>query len=254
MPFKKTKMAFDVEPNTAKYRLRLARYPALARAVQQKVVDCGQQKIRLLDIGVGKGRTFRYVNKLGISENISWHGIDIRRVPSEKVAGSDRWDIKLGNIEEGLPYEDGFFDVIIAEQILEHLKAPGTALEAIFRVAKPGCLIVVGVPVFPDSLAAFRNLYIERFPGLFEKSGSGHIQSFSLKSLRKLIEQYCGDITELDARGFRIVSGGPLRWLENYKFWYDFNCWMGRHIPGLCVEVQLLLKKKASPAESVGKG
>jgi len=236
-------MAFDVEPNTAKYRLRLARYPALARAVEQKVIESDHQKIRLLDIGVGKGRTFRYVNALGIAENILWHGIDIKRVPSEKVAGSDRWDIKLGNIAEGLPYEDEIFDVIIAEQILEHLKAPGTALEEIFRVAKPGCLIVVGVPVFPDSLANLRNFYIEKFPALFEKSGSGHIQSFSMKSVRNLIAQHFGDFTELDARGFRVVSGGPLRWLEDYRFWYEFNCWLGRRIPSFCVEVQLLLKK-----------
>lgn len=241
----KRHMAFGLEPSPVKYRLRLARYPALAEAITKYMAEPENtsEKQRLLDVGVGHGRVFRYVQAKGVADRIEWHGIDIRRLPHEEVAGSKHYRIELANVEEGLPYDDNFFDVIVAEQILEHLYRPDLAVAEIYRVAKPNALIIIGVPVFPGPIPRLRNWYIRKFPKHFEKSGSGHLQTFSLTSIRSLLLRE-NQVIEEGVRGFRVASGGPLRPLENQRWWYRFNCWLGKKIPRYCAEVQFYLRSR----------
>ncbi len=238
---KKRKLSFGVEPSKVNYRLRSARYPALADAIAHYVE--GRKNQKLLDVGVGYGRTYRYVNAWGAADRIDWYGFDIGRAPTDKQAGAGAYKVTLANIKEGLPYDDDFFDIVVAEQILEHLPDPVAAVAELCRVAKPGALLIIGVPVFPGWIAALRNSYIRHFPRGFEWTGSDHIQTFSLKSIRELLLRG-GEVEETGVRGFRFFSGGPLRPLENYRWWYRFNGWLGRKIPGLCVEVQLYLRRR----------
>ncbi|MDZ7670881.1 MAG: class I SAM-dependent methyltransferase [Gammaproteobacteria bacterium] len=174
-------LAFGVEPSVSKYRLRLARYPALAQSVTDYVSESAAEQPRLLDIGVGYGRTYRYVQQLGLADRIDWHGVDLRRLPKDEMAGAGAWNVSLANVEEGLPFPDDHFDVVIAEQILEHLQRPDRALQEICRVARPGAQVIIGVPIFPGPIARLRNAYIRLCPKTFAKSGSGHLQTFSLK-------------------------------------------------------------------------
>lgn len=114
--------AFGVEPAKVKYRLRLARYPALAEYLGQWLQDrADTDKLTLVDIGVGFGRTFFYVEAQGLAD----------------------------------------------------------------------------------------------------------------------------DFDEVGVRGFRIISGGVLRWLENHFWWYRFKRWLGSVLPRLCIEIQLLMVPKA---------
>ncbi|MDT8310410.1 MAG: class I SAM-dependent methyltransferase [Methylophaga sp.] len=243
MTKKRKVLAFGVEPNHAKYRLRVARYPALAKAICRFVHHSPQKnKLSLLDIGVGYGRTFRYVSAEKVEDKIDWHGIDIRRIPQDKLAGADAYNIKLANIADGLPYKDDSFDIIVAEQILEHLKDPAFAVSEISRVARPGALVIIGVPIFVSWFTSLRNLYIKYFPGIFKWSGSDHHQTFSLDTIRQLLLEH-GDFVEKEVRGFRILSGGILRPLENYHWWYKFQGNLGKKFPRITVEVQFCLQQ-----------
>jgi len=44
-------------------------------------------------------------------------------------------------------------------------------------------------------------------------------------------------------RGFRIVSGGLLRPLENYRWWWRFNRRLGELLPAACIEAQIIARK-----------
>jgi hypothetical protein len=46
-------------------------------------------------------------------------------------------------------------------------------------------------------------------------------------------------------RGFRVISGGLLRRLENYRWWWQFNRRLGEMVPGACIEVQIIARKAA---------
>ncbi len=234
--------AFGVEPAKVKYRLRLARYPALAEYVAQWIQSRpSTEKLALLDVGVGFGRTFLYLQEQGLAERFEMVGIDIEPGRHDDVYANNPWDIRQGNAEAGLEFADQSLDVVVCEQLLEHLNHPEKCLREIQRVLKPDGLFVCGVPIFPEPIAKLRRRSVAKH-GL---RGSEHIQTYSLRSIRRDVAPY---FDEVEARGFRIISGGLLRRLENHHWWYQFNRRLGRWFPGLCIEVQLLLHpKKVDP-------
>jgi SAM-dependent methyltransferase len=231
--------AFGVEPAKVRYRLRLARYPALAETLSAWLADKPQDKqFKLLDIGAGFGRTFLYLQAAGIDHRFELRGLDIDPLRKDDVYAGNPWQIEQGDAQAPLPYADNSLDVVVCEQLLEHLEQPQAVLDSVQRVLHPDGLFVVGVPIFPEPVAKVRRWLVKRY-GL---RGSDHIQTYSLRSIRRdLAPQF----EEIQARGFRIISGGVLRKLENYAWWYRFNRWLGRKLPGLCIEVQLIVKPRA---------
>lgn len=242
-----TVLAFNVEPSKRRFRLRLARYQALAEVLAD-FVDCstqsGRDRVDLLDVGVGNGRSHRYAEPLGVTDRIRFHGIELDPRRLADVHGGSRWRLKQGDVEKGLPYGDECFDVVVCEQVLEHLKAPGRAVAEMTRVLRPGGLLVAGVPIFPPGAVQIRRHVVpplQRLLGI----ASDHLQAFSLSSFRSLIRQ--GGALELVwIRGFRLFSGGMISTLENHRWWYDLNRFVGRHVPSLCVEAQIVARKPAA--------
>ena len=227
--------AFGVEPAKVRYRLRLARYPAMAEYLCDWVDKRSDKaQFSLLDVGVGFGRTFLYIDKAGIGHRFRFQGIDIDPGRHDDVYADNPWDIRQGDAQEGLQAATASVDVVVCEQLLEHLKDPQSLLAEIHRVLKPDGLFVCGVPIFPEPVARVRRWIVRRY-GL---RGSEHIQTYSLRSIRRQVAPW---FSEQETRGFRIVSGGLLRRLENNAWWYRLNRWLGRRFPGLCIEVQLML-------------
>jgi SAM-dependent methyltransferase len=239
-----TKLAFCAEPAGRRYRLRLARYQGLAEALAQFVVSspAGRgPKVALLDVGVGNGRTLRYCEALGVADQIEFHGVDnsLRRL--SWVYGGSRWRLTQADVQDGLPFPDDRFDAVVCEQLLEHVPNPEAVAAELARVLAPGGLLVVGVPVYRPVFAYLRKTVVprlDRWLGIRRD----HVQVFTLKSIRRLLEQ-TGNLAVGDARGFRLFSGGPFRVLEDYHWWYQFNRFLGRRLPSWCIEVQILATK-----------
>lgn len=51
-----------------------------------------------------------------------------------------------GDVEEPLPFEDASFDVVVAGELLEHVRVPGGLLAEIARVLRPDGVLVGSVP------------------------------------------------------------------------------------------------------------
>ncbi len=63
----------------------------------------------------------------------------------QSFEGTDRIDFmktpattKIGDIEEGLPYEDNLFDKILCYRVLEHLRDLKSFMEECYRILKKG--------------------------------------------------------------------------------------------------------------------
>lgn len=242
-------MAFGVEPSPTKYRLRLARYKGLAEAVTEFVKSrdlVDTQKIDMLDIGIGSGRSLMYIDKEGedinIAEKINLYGLDLMVDRLDGVYGSKRWKLTRGNIEKGIPYKDNSFDLILCEQLLEHLNDPKAAVIELNRVIKPGGMLILGVPIFFPPLPLMRDL-IMPLVNKFRDKPSTHLQTFSLFSIKRLVKNN-SDFELIDSRGYRIVSGGLLKPLDNFYWWYKLNRLLGRIFTPFCIEVQLILRQK----------
>jgi SAM-dependent methyltransferase len=238
------KLAFGVEPSHRTYRLRLARYKTLAEAVATFVKERdGQQTIALLDVGFGRGRSVPYIQAEGAADRIDFYGLDIIKRRSDSVFCADRWRMFQGDIQEGTSFESGRFDIVICEQVLEHVSNPVAALDEIARVLKPGGLLVLGVPVFPPGVTHLRRLGVRAAKRWFGKDRS-HVQSFSCGSIKRMVRAH-GRFAISDCYGVRIVSGGLTSALEDCRWWYRFSRWLGRIVPSLCAEVQIVGRRNS---------
>jgi ubiquinone/menaquinone biosynthesis C-methylase UbiE len=97
---------------------------------------------KLLDVGCGNGELMIWYQRHG------WETVGIE--PSARgamIARARGLKIIESTIEEAnLP--DDYFDAITMVQVLEHLEDPKGALRKLYRVLRPGGLIVAGVPNF----------------------------------------------------------------------------------------------------------
>jgi len=95
---------------------------------------------RLLDVGAAFGDLVYHLRQQGIDA----HGVDISKytVKTRHVS-----TLKQADVSMGLPYRDGFFDVVISRDCLEHIPETRVldALNHIERVLKPAGLAFLAI-------------------------------------------------------------------------------------------------------------
>jgi SAM-dependent methyltransferase len=247
-------LAFGVEPGHAPYRLRQARYWELghdvARFARERFQATGRRS-DLLDVGVYDGVSRRYIEDHEGAEHVNFHGVDIFPHGRQFVYKHRDWALHHCDLEQGMPsLESNAYDIVLCEQVLEHLHDVEPALSDLARVLKPGGLIVLGVPIFPDGLHLVRRHIVPWGDALRSwwtgrVKYRGHVQAFSKRSFLAQIRRTTS-LAGLRARGFRVVSGGILRPLESMRWWWRWNRRLGQIVPALCIEVQVTATKRAA--------
>ncbi|MBN2579013.1 MAG: class I SAM-dependent methyltransferase [Pirellulales bacterium] len=246
-------LGFGIDPGFRPYPLKLARYQALAESIAAYADAHGPEgQLDLLDVGMGTGICRRFSEPYRTTRRIRFHGVDRLSDAAAQVYKADSWKLHNGDLEEGLPFlESNRYDIVVCEQVLEHLYHPETAAGEIVRVLKPGGLLIVGVPIFPHGVHYLRRHVVQvlgRLPR--SKKDRGHVQGFSLRTFLNLL-RHSGPIEIQQVRGFRIVSGGVLRPLENYRWWWQLNRQIGSLVPFLCIEIQVVATKTAASPEEI---
>lgn len=233
-------MAFGVEPSGALYRLRLLRYVDLAERIA-RLAGGRAEPLRLLDLGVGKGRLKLYCRADGPA--VDWTGVDIQ-VWRLKAAGEvPGWRLVRGDGTR-LPFRAGAFDVVVCSQVIEHFDDSEGALREAARVLAPGGTLLLSVPVFPPGAALLAQLLVRALLCLppVRRRWHAHVRFFSVRSLRRLVGR---SYRVRDVRGFRLLS---VLFLENFRFFYRLNRWLGRALPSLSVEVNCEATKREGGA------
>ena len=246
---KKTHLAFGVEESPNKYPLDKARYVLMASYIHEEYLKL-KRPVRVLDIGCHEGMMILYC-KQNKSE-VEFYGMDILKERLDKALKRGYKSALLQDIRNRpFPYKDDFFDVVICSHILEHLKRPGRALAELNRVMKQGAALLVGVPI--GVLPAI--LWRRHVTPLYDRTRKpedclkrfGHVSFFTLPKLKKLLKDY-GFATE-NARGDYFIRSRRF-FLEDHKWWFDFNQWYGRIFPGIMGHVTVkahLRERKKRP-------
>jgi 2-polyprenyl-3-methyl-5-hydroxy-6-metoxy-1,4-benzoquinol methylase len=235
------RFAFGVDPKPReRYRLRQSRYEALATDIDRVAAEQrlrGEGNLRLLDVGSRAGILKMHLDARPNGKSIDLYGTDILR---PNLYRPEEWSgYRVGDLMGGMPEipSEGF-DVVVCEQVPEHLTELKTALRTLERLLRPGGTLFVGVPIFPPGVHLLRRHLTPLLDRIHPpKKVRGHVQAFSHQTFVRLPRKE----TKLDivkTRGFRVISGGPLRPLEESRSWWRFNRWLGRVVPGLCVEIQ----------------
>jgi SAM-dependent methyltransferase len=113
-------------------------------------------------------------------------GVDADRealVEAEKLGIETRW----ADLDDALPFAEGAFEVVVAGELLEHLRDPRRVVAEVFRVLRPGGTFVGSVP------NAYRLKNRLRFMlGRKPENDPTHLQMFSPDDVRRLLERFEG--------------------------------------------------------------
>ena len=149
------------------------------------VDSCPDKKPRILDIGCGQGNDLTNIRD-SAHKSCELFGVDFFK---DHIGTCEKKGIAVAtiNVERDIyPYEDSFFDVIIANQIIEHTKDTFYVLAEISRILKKGGICLIGIP----NLAAWH----DRLILLWGQQPSGskmmgpHIRGMTRPALQQFVE------------------------------------------------------------------
>jgi SAM-dependent methyltransferase len=161
--------------------LTVKRYDHLFQMISPHV----SQSDTLLDVGCALGGFLDYLSEKGFK---NLYGVDSTLAYVRRIQERNLYTTKHGNAEN-LPFTETLFDVIVIEQVLEHLLNPAKAFREAFRVLKDGGLLCIGVP--DSSRYADYNFFDFYWLLLRE-----HVQHFDIEGLTRLARQ----------EGFKLVD------------------------------------------------
>ena len=111
-------------------------------------------------------------------------GVDADRealAEAQKLGIETRW----ADLDDALPFADGTFDVVVAGELLEHLRDPRRVVSEVRRVLRPGGTFVASVP------NAYRLKNRLRFVvGRKPEEDPTHLQMFSPSDVRALLAAF----------------------------------------------------------------
>jgi len=246
---RKANHAFGIQEGiNIPYRLHQARCFELGSDIARWAWEHHQNTARpleLLEVGIGSGDLMKYAEAHPGSEYIRYEAVDIYPHGVESVYKHDKWKHHRIDLNNGMKeIAANSFDVVSCDHILEHLQNYRLVMSDLSRVLRPNGLLVVGLPVFPFGLHWIRKHIVPVTDRLFNVKEGRHHQAWSKSSLVQDLKEACPDIDILVCRGFRIASGGILKPLEHRRWWWQFNRWLGANVPSLCIEVQVIARKR----------
>ena len=107
---------------------------------------------KLLDCGCWNGINTK---KLGGMIGAKYlYGIEIVRAKAAQ-ASKQGVKVKMGNLNEKIPYNDNFFDVIVANHVIEHLVNVRLFVSELYRILKKDGYLIIATP----NLASWHNVF-----------------------------------------------------------------------------------------------
>jgi len=100
------------------------------------------QTNKILDVGAGTGEDIDVLRKFG-----SVYAIDVDQRSLDMISDSMVAEKKIADACN-IPYADNTFDVVVAFDVLEHVKDDAKMVSEIQRVLKPGGKFIFTVPAF----------------------------------------------------------------------------------------------------------
>jgi SAM-dependent methyltransferase len=136
---------------------------------------------RVLDVGCGDGHVLRQIQE-AFSFPLALEGLEFS---DHAIEAAERAGFKVyrGRIEDA-PLPSDSFDLIIMNQLIEHVREPREVLERIGRALKPGGHVFIETPNI-DSFDA--RLFRRRYWGGYHLPRHFHL--FDTRSLARLVDQ-----------------------------------------------------------------
>lgn len=212
----------------------------------QMIIDAAGDRIhgRIMEDGCGVGMYMQHLLPLG--GKVTGLDFDFERVVESHVLGLDA----INAAGEHLPYPENHFDVVMSNEVIEHVQDDKLAVDEIIRVLKPGGRLVLFCPnlgypfethgVFWRGKYHFGNIPLVNYlPRKMRNKLAPHVRIYSRHDLARLfnglpvqmIQQtiifggYDNLIVHLGIFGkiirwiMQALERTPLRWFGLSHFW-----------------------------------
>ena len=139
------------------------------RALVQQLVRKFTRKGRVLDVGAGTGKILSELESQG------WQVIGVDGEKQAQIWSHKRGvKVKLVDLEKArLPFSGDTFDLVLALDVLEHLKNDKKLIKEAKRVLKPGGILVVTVPAYPKLFSYWDEML-------------GHQRRYTVKTVKRV--------------------------------------------------------------------
>ncbi len=180
---------------------------------------------KLLDAGCGTG----WFSKAAVDRGAVVTSMDLGENLLSKVALKCQSERIVGSILE-IPYADCTFDIVVSSEVIEHVPNPFKALSELYRVLKPGGILVVTTPnkiwYFAIWLA---NLFkLRPYQGLENWTGWMEM-NYNLKKL---------GFTEIDMRGIHLFPFIAKIFYPVLDFFHKYNDSLGPVMLNIAVKAR----------------
>jgi len=196
----------------------------------------------VLDAGCGDGNNLLGLQK--VSKNL---GIDIQlyaldyntlRVKRVKEEGGFN-NVYCASLLQ-LPFPKQTFDLVICNQVLEHIPDYMLALHELYRVTKKNSYLLLGVPNEGCFIAQLRNNVLQRSI----LSNTDHVNFFTVKSLSKYTQLVGYSIKRVFRFGLFLPHFYLYLFLMKFTTMRKIVYTLGKLFPSQSADLQLLLHKK----------
>jgi len=154
------------------------------------------QSGRILDVGCGNGFFLKWLKEHGWET----YGVEISEKACQ-VAQKNGLKVFNGELTEA-KYPSDYFDVVVMNQVLEHVYSPRNYFREIKRVLKPNGLLISCVPNFN----CFESKLFGRYWLALEVPR--HLNFFTAETLRKLAQTEGFQIEQIKSKSFGLPWSG----------------------------------------------
>lgn len=143
---------------------------------------------KLLDVGCGVGTISRQLQK----QDFEVYGIDFSSVAIKKAKEKGINAIECDVDKDGIPFENNYFDVVWAGDVVEHVFDPIFLLKEISRVVKPSGKVLLTTPNNFHLKRRLSVFILGKSPqsDIYRNSGQcKHHTMFSLELLKYMLNQ-----------------------------------------------------------------
>lgn len=161
--------------------------------------------IVILDVGCGNGYQIA-----PLAEKHIVYGLDISEDNVQKAL-SKGIKARTHDAESPFPFDDGFFDVVVCSELLEHLFSPERVINECYRVLKPSGSFIVTVP----NLYCLRNRLSVLMGGGYNfieyPTNLEHIRFFSFRGICDILEKAGFKVRHSRGQHFSMNFDWPFR-------------------------------------------